>query len=335
MVSRRFIDNLSYDTTTLLQRVYQKSKHHRVRQRAQCILLSYQGYTTNELARMFNVDRMTIYNWFKEWESRHFSGLYDRKGKGRNPIFSQDQKEQIHQWVKLYPKNLKKVIALIQEEFDLNTSKSTIKRVLKCFQWTWRRIRRKVKDRPDPETYQEKREALDILIEEDREGIIDLRYYDESGFCLTPYIPYAWQAPGETISIESGRSKRLNVLGFMNRRNDLEAYTIEGTVDSTVVIHFFDHFCGTLQGPTVVVIDNASVHTSTAFQEKIPKWEKKGLSIFYLPEYSPELNLIEILWRFMKYEWIEFSAYTSFEHLIQYVEGVIKDFGTIHKINFE
>src|SRR5882672_1890409 len=60
----------------------------------------------------------------------------------------------------------------------------------------------------------------------------------------------------------------------------------------------------------------------------------EGLSIFYLPEYSPELNLIEILWRFMKYEWIEFWAYTSFAHLVQYVEEVIKNFGEKYKINF-
>jgi hypothetical protein len=82
----RFIQHLSHETIPLLQKVYQKSQHHRVRQRAQCILLSYQGYTTNELAHMFKVDRITIYNWFNQWESRHFAGLYDRKGKGRNPI---------------------------------------------------------------------------------------------------------------------------------------------------------------------------------------------------------------------------------------------------------
>jgi len=330
----RFIQHLSHETIPLLQKVYQKSKHHRVRQRAQCILLSYQGYTTNELAHMFKVDRITIYNWFNQWESRHFAGLYDRKRKGRNPIFNQEQKEQIRQWLKLYPKNINKIIALIQKEFDLSTSKSTIKRILKSFQMSWRRIRRKVKSQPDPGVYQERKKALDILIEEDKQGIIDLRYFDESGFCLVPYIPYAWQEPGETISIESGHSKRLNVLGFMNKRNDLDAYTIEGSVDSAVVIHFFHHFCKTIQGPTVVVVDNASVHTSQAFQEEIPKWEKQGLSVFYLPEYSPELNLIEILWRFMKYEWIEFWAYESFGHLIQYVEGVIKDFGDKHKINF-
>jgi len=88
---------------------------------------------------------------------------------------------------------------------------------------TWRRIRRKVRGQPDPAIYQERKEALEILIEEDQQGIIDLRYDDASGFCLVPSIPYAWQEQGETISIESGNSKRLNVLGFMNKRNELEA----------------------------------------------------------------------------------------------------------------
>jgi hypothetical protein len=261
--------------------------------------------------------------------------LYDRKGKGRHPILSQDQKEQICQWIKLHPKNLNNVIALAQEEFGLSVSKSTIKRVLKSLKFSWHRIRRRVKGEPDPVVYQERKEALEKLIAEDRDGIIDLRYYDESGFCLEPYIPYAWQEQDETLSIESGKSKRLNVLGFMNKRNDLEAYTFEGCVDSAVVIACFNNFSNAIKDPTVVIIDNASIHTSGEFHDEIPKWEKKGLSIFYLPKYSPELNLIEILWRFMKYEWIEFWAYASFAHLIEYVEGVIKDFGTIHKINFE
>ena len=207
----RFIQNLTSETTHLLQQVYQKSKYHRVRQRAQCVLLSYQGHTVKELSHIFQVDRITIYNWFGHWESRRFAGLYDRKGRGRPPIFNQDQKEKIRNWVKQYPKNLNQVIALIQQEYDVSASKSTVKRVLKSVNWTWRRIRRQLKGHPDPEDYQRKREALAFLIEEDQEGIIDLRYFDESGFCLVPYIPYAWQAPGETISIESGRSKRLNV----------------------------------------------------------------------------------------------------------------------------
>ena len=121
----------------------------------------------------------------------------------------------------------------------------------------------------------------------------------------------------------------------MNKRNELEAYTAEGSVDSAMVIHFFNEFCQTIEGPTVVVVDNASIHRSEAFQKALPKWEKQGLSVFYLPAYAPELNVIEILWRFMKYEWIEFWAYDHFASLVQYVEGVIKGFGLQYKINFE
>src|SRR5512134_3305156 len=96
---------------------------------------------------------------------------------------------------------------------------------------SWKRIRKRVKGKPDPEIYQERTHSLDLLIEEDKEGIIDLRYFDESGFCLVPYVPYAWQESGGTISIESTQSTRLNVLGFMHKRNELEAYRFVGTVD--------------------------------------------------------------------------------------------------------
>ena len=330
----RFIQDLSQDTIQLLQKVYKKSRYHRVRQRAQCMLLSYQGYTIKELAFIFKVDRVTIYNWFNSWESKHFAGLYDRKGKGRHPILNDEQKDQIRQWVKAFPKNLNKIRALIREEFGLEVSKQTIKRVLKSLQCSWRRIRKRVKGQPDPDTYQERKEALETLIAEDKEGIIDLRYFDESGFCLDPCVPYAWQEADETIAIESTPSERVNVVGFLNTRHELDAYTIKGSVTSDVVIHFMDDFCENLQNPTVVVMDNASIHTSKAIQDKTSAWEAKGLAIFYLPEYSPELNLIEILWRFMKYEWIEFWAYISLDHLVDYVEGVIKYFGDKYKINF-
>jgi len=236
--------------------------------------------------------------------------------------------------VKKFPKNLNKILALVYEHFGIEVSKQTIKRVLKSLKFSWRRIRKIVKGKPDPKIYQERKEALEDLIEEDKQGIIDLRYFDESGFCLVPYVPYAWQEDGETIAIPSGHSQRLNVLGFMNKHNDLEAYCFECSVTSEVVVGCFDHFCMNIQSPTVVAVDNASIHRSECFQNKIPEWEKKGLLVFYLPEYSPELNLIEILWRFMKYEWIDFSAYNSWDDLVNYVNGVLKKFGEEYKINF-
>ncbi len=115
----------------------------------------------------------------------------------------------------------------------------------------------------------------------------------------------------------------------MNRHNDLHAYSFEGNIDSEVVITCIDEFCKKdIKRETFIIIDNAPVHTSEAFTEKMAEWETKNLKIFRLPSYSPELNLIEILWRFIKYEWIELQAYTSWKNLVEYVENVIKNFGT-------
>ena len=66
---------------------------------------------------------------------------------------------------------------------------------------------------------------------------------------------------------------------------------------------------------TVVVLDNARVHTSKRFQEHRDVWEKRGLFIFYLPPYSPHLNLIEILWRKLKYEWLRPEDYLAEDNL--------------------
>lgn len=191
-----------------------------MRQRAHGVLLSFQGYTPKELAHIVHVDRVTIYHGFDAWETRRFPGLYDRTGKGRPPSCTSEQKDEMRPWATLFPKNLNKIGACIRDKCGLDVSKQTIKRVLKSFEVSWRRMRKTVQHRPDPETYHKKREALETLIEEDREGIIDLRYFDESGFCFVPYIPYAWQEKGNTIAMESMPSKRVNVLGLMNKQHE-------------------------------------------------------------------------------------------------------------------
>ncbi len=85
---------------------------------------------------------------------------------------------------------------------------------------------------------------------------------------------------------------------------------------------------------TVIVIDNAPTHTSNIFCEKMEEWKQKNLEFFFLPTYSPQLNLIEILWRFIKYEWLEVSAYESWKHLVESVENILREFGHSYVINF-
>jgi len=330
----RFIRDLTFDTIKLLNRIYKQSSHYQVKRRAHCILLSYEGATIAELMEIFQASRRTIYNWMNDWEEWRLLGLYNRPGRGRKPIFNEEQQQQIKEWVKQSPKDLKKVLAQIKESWEITVSKDTVKRILKNLNLTWRRFRRGLAGEPDPLEYKEKYEELADLKRLEIRGEIDLRYLDETGFCLTPYIPYGWQEKGEDVQINSSRSRRLNILGLMNREQELDAYIFEERITSEVVISCLDKFSENLQIKTVVVMDRASFHRSKKIREKISEWKDKNLEIFWLPSYSPQLNLIEILWRFMKYEWIEIDAYQSWQNLVNYVEKVLRDFGENYVINF-
>ena len=253
------------------------SRHHRVRQRAQCCLLSHKGYSIDRLASIFQVTRLTITNWLNDWDKFALVGLYEacapsfggRPGRGRKPKLTPQQQHQVKTWAKETPKNLDLVQNKIESKWRTQVSKDTIKRILNCLGLTWRRIKKQVAGELDPLIYKAKVEELTKLKNRDRAGEIDLRYVDETGFCLEPYVPYAWQEKGEQIRVNSQRSNRLNVFGILNRRQELEVFLFDGSINSDVVIACIDRCSDRLEMETVLVIDNASIHTR-AFRGKLP-----------------------------------------------------------------
>ncbi len=72
-----------------------------------------------------------------------------------------------------------------------------------------------------------------------------------------------------TLNYKSRRSPRLNVLGIMNRNNHLEAYVSFQSINSDVIIACIDAFFPTVIKPTVIVVDQSSIHTSDAILDKM------------------------------------------------------------------
>jgi len=120
------------------------------------------------------------------------------------------------------------------------------------------------------------------------------------------------------------------VLGFLKKDGQFQSFVFEGGVNASVVVACFDEFARLIDQDkkTFVIIDNAPMHTSAEFEEKIEQWKDKGLCVKFLSSYSPELNLIEILWRKIKYEWMPFSAYESYATLKEALFNILKNIGT-------
>jgi transposase len=330
----RRICDLNYDTQKMLRKIYKKSKNHQTRERAKCLLLSFEGKNISELMKIFEVTRKTIYNWFTKWEDEKLLGLYDRKGRGRKSKLEEAQKNQVKEWVKEEPKSLNNVQAKIKKEWGLEVSKDTIKRTIKKFDMRWRRMRRGLSKKPSEWELEVKLPEIEKLKEQEKKGEIDLRYLDEAGWGSRASIPYCWQEKELQITIKDVEGKRTNVLGIMNKKNQLYYEQYEKSITSEMVINALDKFSENLKKRTVVILDQASIHTSNEIIKKLEEWKKKKLELFWLPAYCPELNLIEILWRFMKYEWIEISAYESRSCLNLYIKKVLELFGTEYVINF-
>ena len=80
----------------------------------------------------------------------------------------------------------------------------------------YRRIRKRPKGKPSPQLYAYKTEKLQELVQQEKDGLIDLYYGDESHICTEGYVPYGWQFRDEDVYIPSERGLRLNIFGMID-----------------------------------------------------------------------------------------------------------------------
>ena len=209
------------------------------------------------------------------------------------------------------------------------------KYVKKQLGYSWKRMRKWLKPKQNPIDYAKLLEELKELLLQEDEGKLKLYFADESGFSLVPSVPYGWSKKGETICILSQRSKRINVFGLYSRNNELKSYLSDGTMTAEQIVAYLDDFSNSMTQPTVVVMDNATVHKARIIKEKIKEWKKLGLTIWYLPAYSPHLNLIETLWRKIKYEWLKPADYVDMETYKKAINEILENVGNSLKISFK
>jgi transposase len=114
-----------------LKELYKNGESIIERKRSQCLLLSHQGKSINELAGIFSVTRLTISNWLDKWKQGGLKGIRLQPGRGRKQKLCRIEQEQLEAYVEQHSRNLNAVVALIKEKHAVEVSKKTLQRFLK------------------------------------------------------------------------------------------------------------------------------------------------------------------------------------------------------------
>ncbi len=178
--------------------------------------------------------------------------------------------------------------------------------------------------------------TLSKLKQAARDGACRLIYFDQAGFSASPPVQRGWSPVGEPHRVFPQPHCRRSVLGaFDFGANLLKHEASKATIKRPAVVRFLDQIAQDAEPGlmTVVVLDNASIHHNID-QTTIDRWFlEHRMVLFYLPPYSPELNLIEIVWKQAKYHWRRFVTWTN-ETIDAEIAKLLDAYGSKFQIDF-
>ena len=125
-------------------------------------------------------------------------------------------------------------------------------------------------------------------------------FLDESGIDHRLHNPYARAPRGEAVyaDVPGGRIGRTSVISASRNKRLVSPFTFEGHCNSEVAETYFkEMLLPAIPSGSIIVLDNASFRRSPAL---LALAEAAGVTLLFLPVYSPDLNPIEHIWAAFK-----------------------------------
>ena len=161
-------------------------------------------------------------------------------------------------------------------------------------------------------------------------------YYDEAGFSASPPVQRAWSPVGSAHAATPAHHQRVTVMGALDFAGQrLYHAQAPATVNRETFIDFMEHLIPAIAKPvpTFIILDNARIHHGLDDSLTL-RWMKEfNTFLCYLPPYSPELNMIEILWKQAKYHWREFTTWSK-DAFRSKISELLDGFGSKFQISF-
>lgn len=216
-----------------------------------------------------------------------------------------------HRWT------LKKLVAWIQEKCQQSVSKNTIRSLLRQSGFSWKKCK-KLLAKAKPEQRSQFVEQLSEMFIQMCDGRAIVVYIDEAHFYQDLDLGYSWSRKGESQWIKSsspGLSAKINYYGAYDFTRGQCFLWQNGQFHSDNTIAFLQELANWLdvKGQTVyIIMDGAPWHRS---QKVADAARELGLTLIRLPAYSPDLNPIEGLWKWMREEVTQLYCHPTLQAL--------------------
>jgi transposase len=172
------------------------------------------------------------------------------------------------------------------------------------------------------------REKLEPVLAQAKAKRRSVFFVDAAHFVQGSFLCCVWCLVRMFVRGSSGR-RRYNVLGAWNGiTRELIHVTNDTRVSSDTVVELLGRIATQTKGAITVVLDNARYQRCAAVEAEA---ERLGIELLFLPSYSPNLNLIERLWKFTKKKALRGKHYPDFATFLGAIEDCLNRIHTDHR----
>jgi transposase len=339
-----------------LQKALKTEENGDIRERILMLLLLNDGKTQQEIAKFVGCSINKVSYWCVHGDPDNLETLKDERMKGNYHKATDKYIEMLLATVEKEPSELgyefgrwtaQRLAAYLEEQTGIKLSGSQVRRILKQkkYVYLWAKYSLESKrNEKSREAFQEKIEEY-LRVEQESPERLQVWFWDESGFSLRVIRRKNWCQKGTRKKLRGDRRKgRVNVMGglrYSDKKRFIE-FVEKGNSESfyQVLKVFYQQLkeewieAGNSEkefekkgAKIVIILDNASFHKKQEYLDKIEA-EMPNLQLEFLPEYSPDYNLIELVWHSAK-EYLAHRLFQSVEELESVLNQLLNEGGLI------
>jgi transposase len=320
---------LSAEHLTELRRAHRCEHNKHAAYKINAVILLGSGWKLKQVSEALLLDDETLRNYVATYQEGGVDALLETGYKGKQPYLTEAQDiklmEELNKSIHLTTKS---VIAYATKEFNIVFSMTGMRDLLHRLGYEYKKPKL-VPGNPDEE-------AQEIFVQQyedfmlNKAADVEVLFADAVHPEHNTMAAYGWIKRGEKrcLKTNSGR-QRLNLHGAINAET-LDVTIIESktvNAESTVNLLAAIEQAYPLSSKIFVILDNARYHYSKEVKSYL---EKSKIQLVFLPSYSPNLNLIERLWKFFKKEVLYNTYYESLSAFRKACVKFFKKIGTFH-----